>query len=266
MGLAYTWSSMSDEPVHMLHCHAEYEIYYFIHGDVEYRVEGQPYTPAPESILLIPPNCVHGVTVRSSRLYQRASVHFLPELLDEEERALLPDIFQVSGGYYPDISTNRIDFLFKSVLDCKNMDGLLRKTAVKHRIIALLTHIYQLNLRNMDYSASRNKRIQAILLYLNDNLREDLSLDQIARRFTVNKNHLNAIFRREMGTTVVHYLRIKRLALARQEMRKGATADEAAYKAGFNDYSNFYRAYKMFFGTMPSAQTEEERKIFTGYR
>jgi AraC-like DNA-binding protein len=250
----------------MFHCHAEYEIYYFMQGDVEYRVEGRPYNPAPESILLSPPNCLHGVTVRSSKPYRRAAIHFLPELLDEEERALLPELFQVSGRYYPDISTSRIDFLFNSVMDCKNMDGFLRKIAVRHRIIALLTHLYQLQVRNTACSALGNERIQAVLLYLNDNLREDISLDQLARRFTLNKNHLNEIFRREMGTTVIQYLRIKRLVLARQEMRKGATADEAAYRVGFKDYSNFYRAFKTFFGAKPSAQVEEDRKMFLEYR
>jgi AraC-like DNA-binding protein len=40
--------------------------------------------------------------------------------------------------------------------------------------------------------------------------------------------------------------------MARQEILQGSTAEEAAYKAGFNDYSNFYRAYKAFFGIVPS--------------
>jgi AraC-like DNA-binding protein len=44
--------------------------------------------------------------------------------------------------------------------------------------------------------------------------------------------------------------------MARQEILKGCcTAEEAAYKAGFNDYSNSYRAYKAFFGIIPSDKT-----------
>jgi AraC-like DNA-binding protein len=65
------------------------------------------------------------------------------------------------------------------------------------------------------------------------------------------------MFRKETGTTVTQYIRIKRLVMARQEILKGCTADEAAYKAGFNDYSNFYRAYKAFFGIVPSDKTSE---------
>jgi AraC-like DNA-binding protein len=259
--LLYTWSSISDEVGHKLHCHAEYEIYYFMQGDVEYRLEGRPYSLTPESLLLIPPNSVHGVTIKTKALHRRVSIHFLPELLDEAERTLLLEIFHAPHLYYPNLSKTQIGFLVQSVLDCKNMDEILQKVALKHRAISLLTYIYQLHLQNIASTAPRNERIQAILRYLNDNLAKSVSLDQLSERFYISKNHLNVIFRRETGTTVNQYIRIKRLSLAQQEIWKGRTAEEAAYKVGFNDYSNFYRAYKTLFGIMPSAQTAEWQGI-----
>jgi AraC-like DNA-binding protein len=108
-------------------------------------------------------------------------------------------------------------------------------------------------LRDLSDSAPVNERIQTILWYLNSNLQKDISLEQITKRFHVSKNHLNVLFRKETGTTINQYIRIKRLTLARQEILNGGGAEEAAYKAGFNDYSNFFRAYKSFFGVMPSA-------------
>ncbi|GHU56149.1 AraC family transcriptional regulator [Spirochaetia bacterium] len=259
--LLYTWASVSDELGHKLHCHAEYEIYYFIEGDVEYRLEGHPYTLTPESLLLIPPNSVHGVTIKSKALHRRVSIHFLPELLDEAEQALLLEIFYAPHLYYTDLSNTQTGLLVQSVLDCKNMDGALQKVALKHRAITLLTCIYQLHSQNTASPVPRDERIQAILRYLNDNLSKSVSLNQLSEEFFISKNHLNVIFRRETGTTVNQYIRIKRLTLAQQEIWKGCTAEEAAYKVGFNDYSNFYRAYKTLFGIMPSAQTSEWQGI-----
>jgi AraC-like DNA-binding protein len=255
--LLYAWSSVSDEPGSKLHCHAEYEIYFFLQGDVEYRLEGHPYTLAPESLLLIPPNSVHGVTIKSTQLHRRVSIHFLPDLLDEAERTLLLEIFYAPHLYYPDLSKTRIGFMVQSVLDCKNMDEALQKVALKHRAISLLTYIYQLHLQNIASPAPRDERVHAILRYLNNNLAKSISLDQLSEEFYISKNHLNVIFRRETGTTVNQYIRIKRLTLAQQEIWKGCTAEEAAYKVGFNDYSNFYQAYKALFGIMPSAQAFE---------
>jgi AraC-like DNA-binding protein len=250
--LLYIWAQETDEVYSDIHCHAEYEIYYFIQGDVDYRIEGSHYVMTPESLLLIPPNNIHGVTTRSSRLHQRISVHFVPELLDEPERFLLPEVFQASRLYYPDLSAHRIRFLIQSLLDCKKMKEPLQKMAIKHRAISLLTHIYQIHLQNTAVAALRNEKIQAILSYLNSNLHKAVSLEDLVQEFYISKNHLNVIFRKETGTTVNQYIRIKRLVMARQEILQGSTAEEAAYRAGFNDYSNFYRAYKAFFGIVPS--------------
>jgi AraC-like DNA-binding protein len=46
-----------------------------------------------------------------------------------------------------------------------------------------------------------------------------------------------------------------------QEMRSGRGAEEAAYKAGFNDYSNFYRSYKSVFGIMPSDRADKWQEV-----
>jgi AraC-like DNA-binding protein len=259
--LLYVWSSISDEPYRNLHCHAEYELYHFIQGDVEYQVEGRHFIMAPESLLLIPPNCFHGVTIKSSNLYQRVSIHFQPKLLDEAEQALLLEMFRNERIYYPNLARSEINFLVQSVFECKNMGEPLKTVALKHRIISLLTHIYQIRSGNIDYTKVANERIQAVLRYLNSNLRKPLSIEQITSVFHISRNHLNVLFRQETGATVNQYIRIKRLSLARQEMKNGLGIEEAAYKAGFNDYSNFYRAYKAYFGVSPSAKTTKWRGL-----
>ena len=45
----------------IIHCHSNYEILYFIRGNVRYIIEGAEYSLTAGSLLLIPPNVVHGV-------------------------------------------------------------------------------------------------------------------------------------------------------------------------------------------------------------
>ncbi|MDR1148089.1 MAG: AraC family transcriptional regulator [Spirochaetaceae bacterium] len=260
----YVWSTASDEVYQKTHCHAEYELYYFIQGNIERHIEGRWYIMTPESLMLIPANHVHGVSIKTTAMHKRISIHFPPELLDEAERALLLEVFHSPQLYYSDLSATRMDFLFQSVMDCKNMDKGLQNAALKHRIISLLTYIFQIYSKNLPHASPRDERIQGVLRYLNNNLCKPVSLDQLSREFYISKNHLNLIFRRETGTTINQYIRMKRLTQARQEIRNGYTAEEAAYKVGFNDYSNFYRAYKTFFGLMPSDKANEWPQIPQG--
>jgi methylphosphotriester-DNA--protein-cysteine methyltransferase len=57
------------------------------------------------------------------------------------------------------------------------------------------------------------------------------------------------------------YITTKRLGLVRQEMLNGIKAGEAAYRAGFNDYTTFYRAYNSFYGSAPSKLLASDVKI-----
>ena len=54
-----------------LHHHDFYEIYYFISGDVEYRVEGKTYILQKGDLLLISPGVFHQPLVRSGVPYER---------------------------------------------------------------------------------------------------------------------------------------------------------------------------------------------------
>jgi AraC-like DNA-binding protein len=255
--MLYVWSSISDELFQTIHCHAEYEIFYLKRGDIEYQVEGCLYKPDPGSLLLVPPNSIHGVTVRSCRPYERVSIHLLPELLEKTDQALFLDMFYRPRTYYPNLSQIQIDFLIQSISGCKNMDTPLQKPSLKFRVLSLLTHIYHIYSQSATGSPIQNKRIQSILRYLNSNIFEPLSLAKIAEKFNINKNYINEIFHKETGTTIKQYIQIKRLSLARREIQQGCSAEDAAYKVGFNDYSNFYRAYKAFFGIKPSDKNNE---------
>jgi AraC-like DNA-binding protein len=133
------------------------------------------------------------------------------------------------------------------------MEAPLKQIALKHYIITLLIQVLQTNTQKNALSAPLDERIQAVLTYLNNNLQEKITLEQLGRKFHVSKNYLNTVFRQELGITINNYIRIKRVVLTRQKMLQGYSAEEAAYMMGFNDYSNFYRAYKSFFHVKPSA-------------
>lgn len=94
--------------------------------------------------------------------------------------------------------------------------------------------------------------ITEILYYLNAHLEDEITLDEISDRFFISKHHLNKVFRKRTGTTVMDYLQRKRISNAQQLLLLGTTAKEAAAKSGFGEYSSFYRAYVRITGHEPS--------------
>lgn len=60
------------EPV-AIHQHDFYEVYFFLEGQVEYRVEGRAYCMAPGDLLLINPMEFHQPVIRSGKTLMSVS-------------------------------------------------------------------------------------------------------------------------------------------------------------------------------------------------
>lgn len=241
-----------------IHCHIFYEIYYYISGDVRYLVEGQHYTLTPHSILLMAPGVLHGVRVEGTEPYERYACHFMPEILPESVREPLLEPFHRQEIFYAGIGEHRIDWFLDAVLECRDIEEPLQRTALEARMVSLLAKLQGTaghRAKRREPAGSGRYNMQEIISHINANLTKEISLPLLSERFYISPNHLNRLFREATGTTVTDYIHHKRIHLARQLMARGQGATEAALHAGFQDYSTFYRIHKKLAGCSPSGRS-----------
>ncbi len=256
----YSYSlSNTPNPTHQIHCHNVYEIYYIMEGDVDYLVEGKLYRPAPHSLLLLSPHVFHGVRVKTDRPYRRFTLHFHPDLLQPERRQLLLSAFPTnekhSGRevYYENLAGTQLRSFFEALESLAPQSEQLKRQLLPTYIEAILAQVTMICQTHspVNVEAMTSHTITDIIAYLNDNLTEPISLDQLSEHFNISKHYMNRAFRKAAGTTVFDYLIYKRVIFARQLMMNGCTAAEAALKSGFRDYSVFYRAYRKHLSRSP---------------
>ena len=90
--------------------------------------------------------------------------------------------------------------------------------------------------------------------YMEANLDRPLSLADIARESGLSVTSLQRKFKTAYGTTVVEFLRIRKLERARDALEKGlVSVSEAAYSAGYSNPANFTTAFRRAFGMQPRA-------------
>jgi AraC-type DNA-binding domain-containing proteins len=241
-----------------LHCHTNYEIFYFIDGDISYLVEGKRYTPTPHSILLLPPKSFHGVKIESNKDYKRYALHFNANIVSLENRELLLSTFntnkETSNIYYENVNSFNLQNFFEILLECREMSSDLKEIFIRIRIEALLSQILFMS-RSINVSSSKDhisRPVDNIIAYLNEHLIEDITLDELSNKFYISKHHLNKVFRKATGTTIYNYILYKKVNLAQQLIAQGQSASLASINAGFHDYSSFFRAYKRIYCTSPS--------------
>jgi AraC-like DNA-binding protein len=109
-----------------------------------------------------------------------------------------------------------------------------------------------------DWHGSRSTGLlQQIQTTIEQNLgNPDLSLDALARRHGITVRYLNKLFARE-GISTAKWVRIRRLERCREQIESTEYShlgiSQIAFANGFNDISNFNRAFKAYFGSTPSS-------------
>lgn len=95
--------------------------------------------------------------------------------------------------------------------------------------------------------------------YIDIHFAEELTLETLAHRFFVSKEHLSRAFKAHVGTGVTDYITARRMAFAEALLREGgASIKQAAKLAGYEDLAYFYRVFKKRFGIAPGELRDGE--------
>lgn len=103
------------------------------------------------------------------------------------------------------------------------------------------------------------RRINRAVDFIQENLREKITIEEAARAAAYSPFHFSRIFREIMGETVGRYIRKERLIKASHDLvyNPRVTVSEIALDYGFSSAQNFARDFKRLHGISPSALREK---------
>ncbi len=262
MELTHTRTEVPEKKTFHLHMHDNYEILCPLSGDIGFIVEGSEYAAPSGCALLTRPMESHRLIVRSTEPYERYVLNFRGEVLEERgfggellaafcsrelgkrNRYLASQL----GGVSPAL-------LFKRAEEaCVGADGERKKQIILANLAAALCSLsVAFRGQGENSEVKTDSGVGASLLaFVNDNLSLGIGVEMAAEHIHMSVSQTERIFRRLTGTSLYEYVLSKRLYMARELIRDGAKAAEAAEKCGFCDYSSFYRQYKKRMGAPPS--------------
>ena len=240
------------------HYHDFHKIIVFISGKVTYHIEGKAYHLKPRDILLVSQGAIHKPEIDPSVPYERYIFWIRDDLSYQE----LNTCFQKAN----DRSFNLVradsalqerlkDLLpeIEQTLQNKHFGDTVLRNALFTQFMIYINRIFLRTSSSPDKKAySSDTQVEQLLKYINRNLSENLSIDQLAERFFLSKYHMMRKFKNETGYTIHNYITSKRLLMARSLISQGMPVMKAAQASGFHDYTTFVRAYKKQFGKAPS--------------
>lgn len=94
--------------------------------------------------------------------------------------------------------------------------------------------------------------INSVKNYLDQNYRDDISLDALAEKFFINKYYMSRSFKEQIGMTINEYLNNVRVTKAKQMLRfTDRTIADIGERVGIDDPAYFSRMFKKIEGISP---------------
>ena len=237
-----------------MHTHDRYELFCFFGGKGVYKIEGTRYALEAGDILIMRPAESHYIEISPDSPYTRLVINFEARLFDsvDREQKLISAYTKRKNGHfnlYRSSDFGNDDYLvyIKKIIAPSQYRGL----QIISNLIPLLNEI-STAFQSKNEDSINDSPDYRIIRYINRNLSNSITLDDICREFFISKPQLCRMFKAATGSTVWDYITVKRLVTAKNLIQSGRSPTKIYTECGFSDYSSFYRAYRKKYGVSPS--------------
>ena len=253
---------------HGTHSHEFAEIVYMLSGSCTQTINDISYTARRGDMFFMNSQCFHSYS--SSHPYKMIVLCFSPEALlkrivDKKNASYflsLPFLTEIQSesapiGKFSFVGEDRIwiENLLKSTL-AEYLGREPERIAVleSYMTILIVNILRKVHSQNLSKNKELNDVWQALTEFIDENLNQKLSLEDLAQKFFYNPSYFSRAFKQKFDCSPVEYI-------ARERSRKVAellaenpqmTMDKIAEECGFGDKSSLYRAFEKFYGCSPS--------------
>lgn len=247
------------------HHHNAYEIIIQNNGTGNFFIKDKNYDMKAQTLFLINEYDIHH--------------YFFPEKLKTYDRFVLYIKSEFLNNYfnYIDDDFKPID-IFKKEIKCVELNNpeykqlkflsekmileltkekLGYKSIVNSYLLQFFVTIYRLLINTQNININNNEenesRLQKIIAYIDNNYKNNISLNEIAESLYISKYYLSHFFKDRTGFTIIEFLNNKRIIEA-QKMLKNTNLNitDIAMNVGFNTLNHFERTFKTINGITPT--------------
>lgn len=226
--------------------HPYNEVLFYMDGGGRLLTESFEENLRSGTLIIIPKNTYHLISFSDEENYTRLVLNF-PDM----ELPMMP--FSDIRLLYP--ITHNMSFLLE------RMCRALENDAESENLTTLLYGAFLMLLAEVAEDGSRkltpklrktDDLISRCIQFVDENFRQDLTVEKIANEMNVSTSTLFQCFNRNLGVSVYKYITEKRLIHAHNLIREGYPPTKIFLECGYRDYATFWRAYVKMFGTPPS--------------
>ena len=250
----------TEEETMSIHIHNCFEIYYSISGGKQLLIANKFYDISPGDLFVINQFESHYVSQINNAVHERIVISIYPDFLKSISTTNTdlsycfthrPDNFNHKICLNKE-QQNRFMYFINKIASTDGFGSDVIEYAAFLELMTLLTGMY---MTNNDVSLltpyKYNEQIDEIIAYINDNISEQLTIDELSKHFFLSESYICRIFKLATGTTINKYITARRISIAKSLLSNGSNVNDVCIQCGFNDYSNFLKSFKKAVGVSP---------------
>ena len=244
------------------HCHSAVEIIMPVKGEVIYQVQDATYRVQADEVLIVPPNCVHGLSMNAGSA--RYLLLFEPDsIFSMRDMRLVEDLLQtpiyLSGQ--PELQ-EAVRSLLMQCVNCYDRREFMWNTLCYSYLMQMYARLGQSSLARSAQPRPEARRMEPEIvdsarLYIDQNFKRSISLEDVSAFTGFSKYYFSRVFKQQMGVSFSEYLRGKRVSMAEDLLiHARQSIQDIALSAGFGSIATFNRVFRESRGCTPSRYRE----------
>ncbi len=247
------------------HCHTQFEISLILNGEGEYTTKRSKFKLHKDDIVVFSSNELHNISEVGENGLSILNMHFEPRYLSGSKSDLM------GQGYMNFCFTHSPDFsnliLSETAAPIRNLmfrikDELMQNKPERNLAIKSYLNLIVISLiREFNYKSDEQvpttqvSNMLKATKFIDRNISEKLSLEEIAAVAGVSPNYFSAMFKQLNGTALWDYISAKRIEKAIGlilDDNEDMTMLSVALECGFNSTANFNKIFKKQTGMTPT--------------
>jgi AraC-like DNA-binding protein len=234
------------------HWHEHIELQYILEGQGTILCNQKPFQVKEGSLVIINSNELHE-GISHSKVFEALVIIFEMDAFSKEV-ANFNVIFQSLISDDP-----KIKELLVSIYQEEQEKAFGYKLAMKGKIYELITYLLRnyvvenLSDRENSKRIKNLNRLNMVLQYIQNNYADSISIEDLATLIHLSEYRFCHLFKESIGQSPLNYINEVRLKKAHHLLEQNEmTISEVASAVGFQDYNNFGRLFRKYFGYSPS--------------
>ena len=228
------------------HSHDFFELSMCISGHVLHKINGKDFDFTPGDVVLLTPTDFHSETAYEPT--ETLQIHFRESLLDDSIVNQILDYGSEMVFRFDKKTVDSMRSIMLLLLDEYETNGD-HKNEYFRRLFSCLMLLFVRAARIGSDRHTSFSPIEKALVYLHAHVRENPTLDEVAKVAGMSKTYFCTAFKERCGIGFVRYSNNLRLNYARKLLISTTLSiTDICYKSGFNSESNFLRAFKQEYG------------------